>query len=185
MPESLVKIAPSDFNAKLFHLFDKSWLLLTAGDFKSGAFNAMTVSWGSLGVIWGKPFAMVVARPQRHTLKFLKEYPSFTLTAFPESCRKALAICGAKSGRDGDKIKEAKLTPCPSAEVDAPSFEEAELVIECRKSYDGGTLDPKGFQFLETEAEVYPDKDFHHVFFGEIVDIRGVEKYLAKSKRLD
>ncbi len=30
----------------------------------------MTVSWGALGVLWHKPLALVVVRPQRYTREF-------------------------------------------------------------------------------------------------------------------
>ena len=180
MAANLIKIAPENFNSNIFQLFEKGWFLLTAGDFATGKFNTMTVSWGSLGVIWGKPFAMVVVRPQRHTLKFLDSADSFTLTTFPESYKKALSICGSKSGREGDKIKESGLVPTASTEVAAPTFEGAELIIECKKSYAGGQLDPKGFQFPDTAKSIYPGNDFHHVFFGEIAAIRGIEKYCSK-----
>jgi len=179
MPSELIAIEPSAFNVNLFKLWEKDWLLLTAGDFKSGEFNTMTVAWGSLGIMWSKPFAMVVVRKQRHTLKFLEKYGSFTLSAFPESYRKALSICGSKSGRDCDKIKEAGLKPLESLIVEAPGFEGAELVLECKKSYSGGMLDPQGFQFPDTAKTIYPANDYHLMFWGEIVLIRGTEKYLA------
>ena len=35
----------------------------------------MTVSWGSMGMIWNKPFIQVVVRPQRHTFEFMEKYP--------------------------------------------------------------------------------------------------------------
>ena len=45
----------------------------------------MTVSWGALGCMWGRPFAQVVVRPQRYTFEFIETYPTFTLCAFPAS----------------------------------------------------------------------------------------------------
>ncbi len=179
MASELVTIAPEVFNAQIFKLWNNDWLLLTAGDFKAGKYNAMTVAWGSFGIMWSKPFAMVVVRKQRHTLKFLEGGDSFTLTAFPESFKKSLSICGSKSGRDCDKIKEAGLTPIESSSVAAPAFKEAELILECKKSYSGGMLDPKGFQRPETATEIYPGNDYHLMFWGEIVSMRGTEKYIA------
>ena len=44
-------------------LWNRKWFLLSAGDFLSGDYNCMTVSWGGLGTMWNKPFAMVVVRP--------------------------------------------------------------------------------------------------------------------------
>ena len=87
------------------------WLLLTAGDFNKGTFNTMTVGWGSFGTMWKKPFVQVVVRPTRYTYEFMNSYDTFTLCGFPQEYKKALTVLGAKSGRDGDKIAEAGLTP--------------------------------------------------------------------------
>ena len=99
------------------HLWDDQWLLLTAGDFERGDFNAMTVGWGSLGTMWGRPFAQIVVRPIRHTYSFLERHDTFTLCAFPPAYRGALQLLGSRSGRDGDKIAEAGLTPIGLIEV--------------------------------------------------------------------
>jgi flavin reductase (DIM6/NTAB) family NADH-FMN oxidoreductase RutF len=127
----------------------------------------MTVGWGSLGTMWGKPFAQVVVRPSRYTREFMEAYDTFTLCAFPENHRKALQLLGSKSGRDGDKIAEAGLTPAASSAVAAPCFEEAELVIECRKIY---WQDMDAANFVDADIRKnYPQKDYHRIYFGEIV----------------
>jgi flavin reductase (DIM6/NTAB) family NADH-FMN oxidoreductase RutF len=174
-PMALQTIPPERFTSEVFHLFDEQWLLLTAGDFAQGAFNTMTISWGSLGIIWGRPFVQVVVRPTRYTHEFMERFGTFTVAAFPERCRRALNILGTKSGRAGDKIAEAGLTPVASAQVAAPGFAEAELVIECRKMYHSA-FDPR--HFLDPAiGSNYPKKDYHTVYFGEIVMIRGEAKY--------
>ena len=99
-----------EFVTPIFHQWDKGWFLLTSGDFAAGDYNTMTVSWGAMGGLWGRPFVQVVVRPQRYTYGFMERYDTFTLSAFPESYRKALDLLGVKSGRDGDKIAEAGLT---------------------------------------------------------------------------
>jgi len=158
-----------EFAVKPFHVWTDRWLLLTAGDFAAGRYNAMTVGWGSLGVMWGRPFAQVVVRPVRHTYQFTEQYDTFTLCAFPEQYRSALALLGSRSGRDGDKIAAAGLTPIASTQVAAPSFAEADLIIECRKIY---WADFTPAHFLDPEIEAnYPQKDYHRSYFGEILAI--------------
>jgi len=169
-------IAPDELSVKAHDLWANQWLLLTAGDFGDGRFNSMTVGWGSLGTMWGLPFAQVVVRPSRYTREFMEQYDTFTLCAFPWTCRKALQLLGSKSGRDGDKIAEAGLTPMASAAVAAPCFEEAELVIECRKIY---WQDMDAAHFLEpTIDRNYPQKDYHRIYFGSIVAAAGTERYV-------
>jgi len=80
---NLIEIKPYDFSLKINDLWKNQWLLLTVGDFEKGDFNTMTVAWGSLGVMWRKPFAMVVVRPTRYTFGFINRFPDFTLSAFP------------------------------------------------------------------------------------------------------
>ena len=106
-----IEIPPMDLSLRIFRQWDKGWFALAAGDFSAGKFNAMTVSWGSLGIMWNRPFVQVVVRPTRFTHGFTEEYDNFTLCAFPETYRKALNILGGTSGRDGDKIASAGLTP--------------------------------------------------------------------------
>jgi flavin reductase (DIM6/NTAB) family NADH-FMN oxidoreductase RutF len=160
-----------------YSLWEHSWLLLTCGDFSAGAFNCMTVSWGGLGQMWGRPFALVVVRPQRFTRLFIEKFPTFTLSAFPRALRPALNLLGTRSGRDGDKIAEAGLTPVASQVVAAPGYAQAELILECRKIY-WQDMNPANFLDLEIDKH-YPKGDYHRIYFGEILAVRGVEAYRA------
>ena len=51
----------------------------------------------------------------------------YTLAFFGADCRRALQLCGSKSGRDIDKVAETGLTPVFDAP--APYFAEAEVCI--------------------------------------------------------
>ena len=174
-----IEIPPMDLALRPFQQWDKGWFALTAGNFAAGKFNAMTVSWGSLGIMWNRPFAQAVVRPTRFTHRFTEEYDNFTLCAFPEQYRKALNILGSKSGRDGDKIALAGLTAVASQIISSPAFAEAEFVFECRKIYCG-TIDPAGFQDPAIDA-YYSGGDYHQVYFGQVLRIFGDEKYFAKA----
>ena len=68
------------------------------------------------------------------------------------------------------------LTPIESSKVEAPGFDQAELIIECRKVYYDD-LEPA--HFLDASIlDNYPKKDFHRMYFGEILAIRGTDKYI-------
>ena len=108
----------------------------------------------------------------------MKTFPTFTLSAFRPACRDALQLLGGKSGKDSNKIAESGLTPVAAKRVAAPTFAEAELVFECNKMH-AQFLDPKGFQTPAIEAN-YPSQDYHCVFFGEILAVRGVSSYAAE-----
>jgi flavin reductase (DIM6/NTAB) family NADH-FMN oxidoreductase RutF len=160
-----------EFSTKIHSLWNDGWFLLTAGNFADKKFNCMTVSWGSMGTIWNKPFVQVVVRPTRYTYEFMESNPDFTICAFPKQYRKALSLLGSKSGREGDKIKESGLTPCKSSLVSAPSYIEANLVIECRKIYSD-VFKPQGFIDPAIE-EHYPLSDYHRIYYGEVLTLRG------------
>lgn len=164
------------FNTKIFKLWDKDWLALTSGDLIENQFNAMTVAWGSLGIMWNKPFVMVVVRPTRHTFKFINQYDTFSLCAFPEEYRKSLNILGTQSGREMDKIKAAGLTAIQLDKIAAPGYAEAELTLQCKRIY-WQDLDPSKFLNASIENH-YEKKDYHRMFFGEVVGIQGdIKKY--------
>ena len=44
----------------IFSEFDQVWALVTAGT--PDNFNTMTISWGGMGTLWGKPVATVYIR---------------------------------------------------------------------------------------------------------------------------
>jgi flavin reductase (DIM6/NTAB) family NADH-FMN oxidoreductase RutF len=166
-----------DLNLPIFSQWDKQWFVLAAGDFAAKTYNAMTVSWGSMGIMWGRPFVQVVVRPTRYTYGFTEQFETFTLSAFPEPYRGALNLLGSKSGRDGDKIAAAGLTPIASRQIAAPSFSEAELTFECRKIYRDDIVPS---HFLDPDIDKnYPQRDYHRFYFGQIVCILGEGKYLA------
>lgn len=161
----LQKIDPKTLDENVFSLIGERWMLITAGT--PERCNTMTASWGGLGVLWGKQTATCYIRPQRYTYEFMEAGEAFTLSFFGEEYRKALAFCGAKSGRDVDKIKECGFTVAAGA-GDAPYFEEADLVLVCKKAY-WQDLDPS--HFLDPEIEKhYPQKDYHRMYIGEIVE---------------
>lgn len=143
---------------------------------RSGKFNVMTIGWGSIGYMWRKPFIQVVVRPGRYTYQFMEEFSTFTVSAFPEEYRSALALCGSKSGRDFDKIAKTNLSPINSQMVAAPSFAQAELVFECRKIYHHD-FSPQNFG-ADYIAPLYDGTDYHRSYFGEILAVYGSKKYV-------
>jgi len=172
------QIEIDDFLVKATDIWKNQWMLITSGDFDQKKYNTMTIGWGSIGVMWNKPFVQAVVRPTRYTFDFTEKFNTFTLTAFSEKYKSALSLLGTKSGRDSDKILESGLTPIASGKVAAPGFEEAELIIECKKIYWD---DFKPEKFVDKSIEkAYPLKDYHRIYFGEIVNILGTEKFNSK-----
>lgn len=173
---SRTEIPYSKLKANPFDLFGTGWFILTAGDFAKGSFNGMTISWGSFGTLWGKPFVMIVVRPQRHTLPFMDSSDSFTLSAFGPQYKEALGFFGSKSGAEYDKFKETGLTAEAALKVASPAIAEADLVVECRKTY-ADRMKPECFLARENIETWYPGNDFHKIFFGEVIAVSAAERY--------
>ena len=95
--------------ADVFTKFDKQWALVTAGTPEH--YNTMTISWGGLGTLWERPVATVYVKKNRYTFAFMEESDYFTVSFYPEEQRRALSLLGSTSGRDGDKVAAAGLTP--------------------------------------------------------------------------
>ena len=163
------EIPVSELHLNPMTMIAKEWMLVTAGNAERG-YNTMTASWGHLGSIWGHggglPTAVVYLRPQRYTKEFVDREELFTITVFPEQYRKALGYLGSHSGRDGDKVAAAGLTPI--FEGDYTTFAEAKLTLVCRKLYRG-TLTADGFVDQSIVSDHYPNADFHDFYVGEII----------------
>lgn len=84
-------------------------MLVTAGN--KDAFNTMTANWGGIGFLWNKPVVYVFIRPERYTFGFMEKSDYFTLSFLGEENKSIHKICGSKSGREVDKIKETGLKP--------------------------------------------------------------------------
>ncbi len=160
------ELSVQEFTINPFQKIGKQWMLITAGD-ESG-YNTMTASWGGLGVLWQRNVATVYIRPQRYTKSFVDNGDYFTISFYGEDYRKALQLCGTLSGKDTDKVQQAGLTPYFIDGTTA--FAQAELIIVCRKLYHQELL-LELFDAPEVEREVYPQKDYHTMYIGEVVKI--------------
>ena len=107
----------------------------------------------------------VYIRPQRYTYEFVERQGWYSLCFFSEQYKKALGFCGSKSGRDFDKAKETGLTPNFSDK--APYYEEASLVLICRKLYRQD-MDKASFVDEAAVKAFYPGGDFHRMYVGAI-----------------
>ena len=165
--DTMREIDATKLSGDIVNLWMNRWLLLTAGTMADC--NMMTVAWGSIGCMWSRPFAQIVVRPQRYTRKYIERSDSFTLCAFPEKCRPDLQALGTLSGRDGAKLSKTALTLKASRQVAAPSYNEANLILECRKIYHQD-MDPRGFEDKTVEKN-YAAKDYHRIYFGEILSV--------------
>lgn len=161
------EIAPTEIELNPVQMIDKDWLAVSAG--QEGNMNLMTISWGTIGELWGKPVFTVFVSTSRYTHKFMEENDYFTVTHFPASMRDKLAYLGRVSGRDEDKVAGAGLT-VEFTDRGNPIYAEADLAIECKKLY-GQQFDAS---LMPAEQRAWYENaglGIHYMYIGEIVHV--------------
>ena len=83
-----------------------------------------------------------------------------------------MSYLGKVSGRDEDKIIKSGLTV--AEELDTPYFEEAKLVLICKKMFVQ-PLNENSFLDSSLIEKWYPNRDYHELYIAEI------EKVLIKK----
>lgn len=170
---SFKQISPEELNQNPFVAIGSEWMLIAAE--KGGKTNAMTASWGGVGIMWGKPAAFAFIRQTRYTKEFVDAGDHFTLNFFGGKFKKELGYFGRVSGRDEDKI--AKTGMNVSTVENVPVFDDATTVLVCRKMFTQ-KLDEAGFidrKVLEQNYEIGSSDSMHSIYIAEI------EKILVKE----
>ncbi|MFZ5800059.1 MAG: flavin reductase family protein [Candidatus Omnitrophota bacterium] len=133
----------------------------------AGKVNVMTIGWAMIGVVWWRPMLMVMVRNSRHTFKLMEEARGFSVAVPLKGYKKELEICGKESGRHIDKFKLCNFKTVGGRKLSIPVLNIPGVHFECRLVYKTA-LDPK---VLNCEYDyLYPKKDYHTLYFGEIVD---------------
>lgn len=175
------KIEVFDYANEIMKAVKTGVLLTTKVD---GKVNTMTISWGTLGIEWAKPIFTVFVRENRFTKHQLEKNPEFTINIpYGSFDKKVLGICGTKSGRAIDKIKELNLTLVTPNNVSVPAIKELPLTLECRVIYKQKQNEREITE--ENKSTFYPqdvdssfhgaNKDFHTAYYGEIVSAYIIE----------
>ena len=136
---------------------------------KSGdAINTMAIGWATLGFVRKRPILMVAVRLTRHTFGLIEKAEDFTVSVPLSDMAKEIAFCGTKSGRDFDKFKECNLEVAEGRKVTTPLIKTPGLHFECKIVYRSA-MDPARLDG-EYDTRLYPEKDYHTLSFGEILE---------------
>ncbi|MEN6473680.1 MAG: flavin reductase family protein [Syntrophaceae bacterium] len=139
-----------------------AFLTVKAGE----ALNTMTIGWGLIGFIWQRPVFLAAVRDSRHTFTIIEKASDFTVSVPAAGMKEALMFCGTKSGRDLDKFKAVGLVPMAAEHTVSPVLKLNGIHLEClirfKAPMNPALLDPA----LE---ELYPARDYHTLYFGEIL----------------
>jgi len=139
------------------------FLTVKAGD----RLNTMTIGWATIGFCWQKPIFMIMVRNSRHTFSIIEDATDFTVSIPALDMKNAIMYCGTQSGRDVDKFKELGMEAKAAQQTYSPIIDLPGLHFECRIVHKSA-MDP---QFLvESYQHFYPEKDYHTMYFGEILE---------------
>lgn len=160
-----------DYAGHICEQTGKGILVTTKAD---GKVNTMTIGWGTLGIEWGKPIYTVFVRESRFTKEMLEKHGEFTINVpMGELDKNILKVCGTKSGRDMDKIKELGLTLEAPEVISVPAIKELPLTLECKVIYkqdqDPDAINEENTKRFYPRNEQFPQGDYHTVYYGQIV----------------
>lgn len=150
-----------------FTKIGKEWALLTSGPSKNP--NTMTISWGGVGVLWGKNVAFIFVRDSRYTKELMDNSEFFSVSFLSEKYRDSLNYCGSHSGRhENNKIENAGLTA--NAKMSIPFIDEANTVLLCHK-LSSTRITEESFISSELKDKFYKDGDMHTMYVAEIIEM--------------
>ena len=166
------EINPFDYAGEIFRALPGGILLTSEAE---DCVNAMTIGWGTIGIEWGVPIFAAYVRTSRFTYELIERTGEFTICApigEPSvDVRKAIALCGSKSGRDMDKIAKAGLHVVEAEIVRPPAIKELPLTFECRVVFS--QEQPVKEISSRLAKKFYPESGEHstpHVaYYGEIL----------------
>ena len=83
------EIAYNEHADKALDILSKGAFLTTAHD---GKVNTMTIGWGSLSYMWGKPVFVVMVRHSRYTYEIIEKSGEFTVSLTLKDMKKKLRL---------------------------------------------------------------------------------------------
>ncbi len=166
------KIDVFDYAGHILKALEPHGVLLTTAS--GDKVNSMTIGWGTLGYDWSRPVFIAYVRDSRYTRQMLEENGEFTVNIpLGEYDRKILGVCGTKSYRETDKIKELGLTLVEPEVISVPGIKEFPLTLECKVIYVE-EQDPAR-QLPEIVSRYYPNGGHHAALYGQIVSAYIIE----------
>lgn len=127
--------------------------------------DIMTVAWAGT-VCSEPPMVSISVRPERYSHGIISDTGEFVINLVTEKLVFATDFCGVRSGKDVDKFAEMKLTPQPSAKINAPGIKESPVNIECVV---------KSTEHLGS----------HDMFIAQIVNVQIDDEYMNENGKFE
>ena len=124
------------FELDPFTKIGKEWMLVTSGTEEKA--NALTASWGGLGVLWGKNVVYIFIRKTRYTKEFIDANDTFSLTCFDAKYK----------NKDSKTVIPANISKMEIEEI-------RKLAIKAFNAVDGSGLARVDFFIKEADNKIY------------------------------
>lgn len=147
-----------------FEKFGKDWAAVAVRDQKNNRVNAMTVGWGTVGILWDKKICTVFIHESRYTKELLDKEDTCSINFLDmdiKGNRNALKFLGSASGRTEDKLKEIGFET--NTDGDTPYLDSSNFVILCKKLANY-PIDPNGI-FDNDISKKAKEKDQVHIMY--------------------
>ncbi len=159
-------VDPEDIEVGAYK-FQGNKILITACD--GDKVSTLCATWGGVGYIWNRRVTFIFARKNRYTRELLDASGEYSISFLDqEKYRGALKYLAAVSGRDEDKIANARLNV--NYDEGIPFIDEAREIITCKVLYRN-EFDSVGVIDDNIINEFYNDKEYHILYMGEIKNI--------------
>ncbi|MEG1559810.1 MAG: flavin reductase family protein [Clostridia bacterium] len=138
--------------------------------------NPMTIGWGLLGVIWGRPMCAVLVRKTRYSHELLKD-GHFTLSVpYLSTMKDELSLCGTASGRDMNKLEQLNVSAIPLPTASVGAFPGCQYYFDCKVVYeddmDMSRVDESvKKEWYNEKNQATADGDPHTIYFAEVTNI--------------
>lgn len=149
-----------------FTKIGNEWALVTAGN--KDKTNCMTISWGGVGVLWGKNVVYIFIRDSRYTKTLIDNSDFFSVCFLDKKYRDALNYCGSHSGKNEDKIANSGLSV--GHKLGIPYIDESSILLLCHK-LSATKIGKDSFTDSEIYEKWYSDNDMHTMYVAEIMDV--------------
>jgi len=137
------------------YAFPMQAVLVTCNDEREKT-NVITIAWHTT-ISKKPPLYGISVAPSRYSHDLIKKSKEFTINFAPYNLVEKIHICGTKSGRNIDKIKETGLALIPGQKIKTPLIKECFAHLEC-KLFDTVVLGDHTF-FIGEVVNVLADED--------------------------
>ena len=130
--------------------------------------NVMSTHWGSVGTMWNRDVFVLPVRESKLSHSIIAETGEFAVCMPIKDMRDEIMLCDHLSGYNTNKFGELHLHPKRARHIDAYVLAECGLVLECRVIL-AADMTKEGLDSALLN-EMYAHKDFHTLYFAEILD---------------